>query len=312
MRTVPQSTVYTYADDTTLIITAGTVEQLQKLAQTELNNVIRYFHTNNLVPNPTKTNYSLFHSINQPKIFHPRSEPQLHLTIQNTTLAQNEQGKLLGVIVQNNLKLDQTVFNVIKKLQPTIQSFKYANKLLPEHAMIQLYYSQIFPHLIGEISIWGTDKANAQYLQPLIRTHKHIVRLIKSLPPRSHSLPIMVSLRILTIPNLYIHRTCILMHPFIHLPTHRNRPQHNNHYLWTRDIHDYPTRYSNQTYHYIPNSTAYKYSKSKTHKHVASHSTRKGLKIWNALSEELRHETSLPTFKRKLKDYLMDTQSFRL
>ena len=59
VRTVPQSTVYTYADDTTLIITAGTVEQLQKLAQTELNNLIRYFHTNNLVPNPTKTNYSL-------------------------------------------------------------------------------------------------------------------------------------------------------------------------------------------------------------------------------------------------------------
>ena len=54
IQTVPKSTVYTYADDTTLIVTAETVADLEALAQSELNNLITYFHDNNLVPNPTK------------------------------------------------------------------------------------------------------------------------------------------------------------------------------------------------------------------------------------------------------------------
>ena len=61
VKTVPNSTVYTYADDTTLIITAKTMTDLQTLSQTELNSLIKYFHTNNLVPNPTKTQYTIFH-----------------------------------------------------------------------------------------------------------------------------------------------------------------------------------------------------------------------------------------------------------
>ncbi len=60
IKTVTKSSVYTYADDTTLIITATTINALEELAQSELTNLINYFHQNNLVPNPTKTNYSIF------------------------------------------------------------------------------------------------------------------------------------------------------------------------------------------------------------------------------------------------------------
>ena len=56
--------VYTYADDTTIIITTKTKEELQTIAQSELNNLINYFYNNNLIPNPTKTNYTLFQNNN--------------------------------------------------------------------------------------------------------------------------------------------------------------------------------------------------------------------------------------------------------
>ena len=68
--------------------------------------------------------------------------------------------------------------------------------------MRQLYYSQIFPHLIGEITVWGTHDPKQTYLQPLIRIHKRIVRLIKNLPPRTHTKPLMAELKILNITNL--------------------------------------------------------------------------------------------------------------
>ena len=61
IKTVPSSTIYTYADDTTLIVTAPTLEALQKFAQSELSSLINYFYSNNLVPNATKTVYSIFY-----------------------------------------------------------------------------------------------------------------------------------------------------------------------------------------------------------------------------------------------------------
>ena len=58
-----QSKVYTYADDTTLVITAANKTELQELAQKDINSIIHYFHANNLVPNAKKTNYTTLPSI---------------------------------------------------------------------------------------------------------------------------------------------------------------------------------------------------------------------------------------------------------
>ena len=149
IKTVPNSKVYTYADDTTLIITAKTTQDLQQLAQTELNNLIKYFHNNNLVPNPTKTNYTVFKT--------RRNQNEIELKINDTILKQNPYSKLLGLYIQNDLKHTQTIINIIKKLQPIIHKLKYANKFVPTNTMKQLYYAHAYPHLIGSITVWGTE-----------------------------------------------------------------------------------------------------------------------------------------------------------
>ena len=111
--------MYTYADDTTLLITTDTTEQLEQLAQSELTNLINYFHTNNLVPNPTKTNFTIFY----PTTTH--NTLQLH--INRTTLAHNLHAKLLGIVIENTLKHNQTISNTV--LQPITQALQYATKL---------------------------------------------------------------------------------------------------------------------------------------------------------------------------------------
>jgi len=297
IHTVPKSKVYTYADDTTVIITAANIPDLERLAQSELTNLIGYFHTNNLVPNPTKTNYT---------IFGPPQEQKIQLKIQDNTLKQKQKAKLLGIIIQDNLKHNQTIINIIKKLQPTIHSFRYANKLLSTKTMVQLYYSLIYPHLIGGITIWGTDK-HKTYIQPLIRVHKKIIRLIKNLPPRTHTKPLMVQLRILNIINIYILRVCVEMHPFIHPRTQINRPEHNHTYIWTSQIHHYNTRQSTSRHQYIPNTN--KYSKTKKPVHTMDHLTKAYSKIWNTLPLEVRDISSLPNFKKHLKLYLLEKQT---
>jgi hypothetical protein len=303
-----------YADDTTLIVTSTNIPALRALAQTELTSLIRYFHINNLVPNPTKTNYSIFypHDVTEPTVQwgddpHPR--PVMRLNVQRTRLKQKTQAKLLGVMIQDNLKYDRTVLKTIKKLQPTIQCFKYANKLLPTETMRQLYYSQIFPHLIGEITVWGSSDPQKTYLQPLIKTQKRIIRLIKNLPPRTHTKPLMLELNILNITNLYIHRTCMQLHNFIHPRKQLNRPQHNTHPLWTSQVHDYPTRYSLQCHQYVPNPDAHRHSRTKTPTHETSFYATEQWTIWNSVPEHIRAERKRGTFKRALKEHLLQKQS---
>ena len=299
IKTVPKSKVYTYADDTTLIITTTTLPELEQLAQTELNNLINYFHSNNLVPNPTKTNYTIFHPIS--------TQQQIHLSINEiNTLDQNKNAKLLGIFIQNKLKYDQTITNIIKKLQAVIQKLRYATKFLPTSTMKQLYYSHAYPHLIGTITIWGTEDPTKTYIQPLIRTQKKIIRIIMNLPPRTHTKPLMQDLHILNMTNLYILRVCTEMHPFIHTTDQNNRPEHDHKYIWTVEIHEHKTRYTQQQHHYIPNP--YQYSKEKEPKHTAAVFTRRYTEIWNTLPLELRTNRNLFSFKKKLKKYLLEKQ----
>jgi hypothetical protein len=295
IRTV-KSKIYTYADDTTLIITATTVQDIQTLAQSELTNLISYFHANNLVPNPTKTVYS---------IFYPRKPEQIQLTIGSNTLQQDPAAKLLGIMVQDDMKHHQTINGIIKTLQPIIHSFKFANKLLPLKVMRQLYYIHVYPHLILNISIWGTNKRSKTNIQPLMRTQKKIIRLMKNLPPRTHTNPIMTELNILDIFNLYTLRVCLEMHPFVYPQPKKkqpNRPEHNHNYTPVSHIHDYPTRHSLQQHQFIPNTAS-------RPTNTIDHFTAQYSEVWNSVPLEFRCLSSLDTFKTALKLHLLEKQS---
>lgn len=296
IKTVPNSKVYTYADDTTLIISAETEADLQTLAQSELSSLIKYFHTNNLVPNPTKTNYSLFF---------PRQPDPIQLTIQNTILKQNTHAPLLGIIIQDNLKHNQTITNIIGKIWPFIHSLKFANKLLSTKILKSLYYTHAYPHLIGCISIWGTSDTKKQYIHPLARIQKKIIRLIMRVPPRTHTRPLMKQLDILDIYNLYTLRVGAEMHPFIYQDSQLNRPQHNHNYIPVSHIHEYPTRYSQQGQHYIPARS----SRTRTPTHRIDHTTERNTRVWNSIPEQIRNIQSVKPFKTALKQHLQEIQN---
>jgi hypothetical protein len=301
IKTTPKSKVYTYADDTTLIITASTLQSLQTLAQSELSSLINYFHSNNLVPNPTKTNYS---------IFYPRNSQPIQLNIADTILEQKSKAKLLGFMIEEDLKNHQTINNIIKKLRPAIHSFRYANKLLSTATMKEQYYSHVYPHLINGISIWGSPNKSKTHLQPLNKIHKKLIRLVVNLPPRTHTAPIMQRLHILNIYNLYTLRVCAEIHPFIHPKKQLNRPEHNHDYQPISHIHEYPTRYSQDNHLYIPNTHQHirRNSNTRTPKHTTTHLTAHYMATWNTIPLEIRNITSPKIFAKKTKKYLLNKQ----
>ena len=301
-KTVPNSTVYTYADDTTLLVTADTIEDLQQHAQNEVNNLVKYFHLNNLVPNPTKTVYTIFYPTTTP----PDS---LKFTMtNNTALEHTDSAKLLGIYIQRNLKHHNTISNIVKKLQPVIQMLRYATTILPTEYMLKLYYTFAYPHLIGAISVWGTSSSTAEYMQPLRIAHKKIVRITCNRPPRTHTAPLLDKYRILDLERLYTLRVSAEMHPHIHPNTKKpaiDRPQHDHQYVIVTDVHAHGTRYAKNNI-FIPNM--HKYSKTQQPIHTSTHYAQLHTSVWNNLPNDISSITCLTTFKAKLKQYLLDTQ----
>jgi hypothetical protein len=203
--------------------------------------------------------------------------------------------------MQNTNKHEHTITNIIKKLQHVLHKFRYANKLLPTHTMKQQYYSLAYPHLIGAISVWGTNKPNSSRLQPLIRTQKKLVRLIANRPPGTHARPLMIAHDLLSVPDLYTLRVCAEMHAYIYPPKPTNRPENNHRYVSTAQIHEYPTRHSQQLHHYIPN-------RRENPRHTMEHFTRKYTQVWNTVPQEIRERQSLQVFKKDLTIHLLEMQ----
>jgi hypothetical protein len=299
IKTVPNSTVYTYADDTTLLITTNTINDLQRLAQSELSSLIDYFHTNNLVPNPTKTTYTVFY----PTTAHD----EIQLRIYDNVLEHNISAKLLGIMMENKLKHTHTISNTIKKLQPILQTLRYATKLLPTKNMIQLYYSHVYPHLIQCITVWGDANSSKEYLKPLTKMQKKIIRITMNRPPRTPTKPLMSKHNILNITNLYIQRVCLEAHPFIHKTKEVNRPEHNHTYLNITQIHNHHTRHSTQGNRYEANP--FQYSKNSSPVHEAAHLTQRYTHVWNSLPTAAKQKKSLTGFKALLKKHLLKKQS---
>ena len=173
--------------------------------------------------------------------------------------------------------------------------------------MRQLYYTHIYPHLTGNITIWGTDNPSKTYIQPLIKIQKKIIRIVNNKPPRTHTNPIMTKLKILNLTNLYILRVCVEMHPYIHPTKTKNQPEHNHHYEPITKIHDHNTRYAHNNHQFIPNTL--NFSKTKTLRYNIDHLTQQYATIWNRLPAELRNTSSRSTFKTKTHNYLLQQQS---
>ena len=164
-----------------------------------------------------------------------------------------------------------------------------------------------FPHLIGAITVWGTNDRTKTYIQPIIKAQKKILRIIKNLPPRSHTKPIMTELKILNVLNLYTLRVCLEMHPFIHPNpnTKTHRPEHDHNYIKATRIHEYPTRYAQQQHQHIPNK--YMHTKTTDSPDMENY-TKINSKIWNTLPQKLKENESLERFKKELRAYLQEQQ----
>ena len=102
--------------------------------------------------------------------------------------------KYLGVTFDSNLTWKNHVNELCLKLSKTVGIFSKLRYYVNVDILIMLYYSLIYPFLSYGIQIWGLTYPT--YLKPVTTLQKRVVRLM-TFDPRSHSEPLLKSLRLL-------------------------------------------------------------------------------------------------------------------
>ena len=141
-----------YADDTTLIYTQPNTHNLQNNINTELDKVTKWFKSNRLLINPSKTNYITF--------FHRQSNytnslDNLLIKIDEVPLNKVNSVNYLGVSIDFNMQWDSQVNKVTQKVSKCIGILYRLKDSLPPSALLLLYNSFMLSYLNYCVAVWG-------------------------------------------------------------------------------------------------------------------------------------------------------------
>jgi hypothetical protein len=171
----------TFADDTVIIFSSKSWELTHQLAETGLNVVKKWLNSNLLTLNNDKTMYITFsprtnsQPLNSVIKIH---KPTCHLSIPNCDCYIVEKAhstRYLGIIVDQHLKWNEHIQNIIKKLRYVIATFYNVRNILSPSNLKLLYYALVQSTIQYGIAGWGGtyDK----HLQPLLVIQNLLLKL---------------------------------------------------------------------------------------------------------------------------------------
>ena len=188
-----------FADDTNIFYSSKDPEQLQRVINEELGNVLKYCVANMLSINFKKTHYMLITS--------PRKKVNVRLSV--CDIEQKSQIKYLGVFI-DCLRWDaqlQHVNNKITKNTGILYKLRYYVSI---NTLKQLYYTLIYPYLNYGLMSWGT--ACQTKLKKIKISQNKCLRCIFFADKRENAKPYFILLEILKLENIFKLKIGSLVH----------------------------------------------------------------------------------------------------
>ena len=210
----------------------------------------------------------------------------INITIDGVPLTQVHEIKFLGVVLTDDLKWRKHADMVVNKISKIVGILYRINHILDLDKLKLLYHTLLEPHMTYCCSVWSSPHRTGN-LDRILKLQKAAVRIITHSSYLSHSNPLFCTLSIIKIYELSHLSKLVLMFKFVH----NMLPKKFSNYFTTVDqIHSHNTRSSSN--YVVP------YARTASR---AGNLQVLGSRLWNSLSDELKEEKSLSTFKRKLK-----------
>ena len=263
-----------FADDTTISTSRSDFSELVQLSNNELKNVSDWTNFNQLTLNADKTELMII-------TLRPIDE-NFVFEFNNEVITPTNHCRFLGVMLDHKLTFKSHIDLVSNKISRHSGILYKIKHLLPLATRLNYYFAFIFPYLSYNVIVWGGTYKS--HLNPLIISHKKIIRNICDAEYLEHSSPLYKKLGLLKFEDIYRYKLLIYMfkarcnglYLIEHERTTRNRDQ---------------SAYSN-------------FHRLELTQHAVSFA---GPKLWNSLPINLRNIESLGQFKRSLQKYFIDS-----
>ena len=187
--------------------------------------------------------------------------------------------RYLGVHIDSKLNFNLHINQITRKISRNTGIFFKIRKNLPLRARLDFYYGFIYPYLIYSVTVWGGTYDC--HLSKLIVQQKRIIRAISDAGFRDHTRPLFFELKLLNVKDIYKYFVGIFMFK-------------NKDYF--RVQHDRTTRNLDLAVPSFCRITKCQQSILFTGPH-----------IWNALPTSVQQSSSLPIFKKNLKDHFISS-----
>ena len=138
-----------FADDTTLIVTANTYEDLYKFVNIDLIKLYEWLCMNKLIINLEKTKYILYSLAG--KMFEP---PNMSVKLNGETIEKVDSFKFLGLHINSSLSWKTHMHEILNKIRRNLCVVRKIAHFLNKNSLLQLYHSSIMSHIRYGIIVW--------------------------------------------------------------------------------------------------------------------------------------------------------------
>lgn len=270
-----------YADDTTIFSSDSDLYNLLKELNKDAANIVQWCRNNQLVINPLKTTFMLFHSPRKIIPFVP------HLTIDAHVIHPSDATTFLGVTIDSHLKFDKHIAAISSKISFGIRVLIKTRTFFPLHILRSLYFAFIHSHLTYCSSSWGNTYRI--HLSKIAHLQNKAIRIITFSHWRDSATPIFSNLGILPIHHSISLKLAVLIF--------RAR-QHDI------ELKSIPSRYlinANLTRFSLQHSLLLPVVHSNYGKQTVLFS---GIYLWNLLPKFIKSCRNITSFKVELKKHL--------
>ena len=207
------STILSFADDTSLLVSRPNIDSLFTAANIEINRLYNWFCANSLSLNANKTKYIII------KPSHKSCDlNNMSVQINGIDLTrigkdcEETSTKFLGIYIDDSLSWKHHIANVNSKMSRAIFAIKQVKKFLPYSSLRTLYYALVHPHMSYGILAWGS--ASSSLINKTFLLQKRALRTIHNAPYNSHTDPLFKSSGILKLMDLYELQIVLFMYDY--------------------------------------------------------------------------------------------------
>jgi hypothetical protein len=182
-----------YADDTSVLVTAKNLKDLQTKVDSTLHHITDWFSFNGLTLNMEKTNIIKFCSNHFQNNLHQSA-------FDNNTIKEVTNTKFLGLELDNNMNWKNHVVKILPKLSRACYAVRAMYPFSSLNTLKMIYFAYFHSIINYGIIFWGNSTDNKR----VFLAQKETIRIMTGSRPRTSCKSLYQSLGILTIPSLYI------------------------------------------------------------------------------------------------------------